>query len=168
MSTRTEERRYLSDLTIALQLRDIPGDRIGEIVAEVEVHTAESGQRAADAFGPAKDYARQFEPADSRTRRPGWQTWAGALAAAIGAFLLVDGAFAGMANEDVFGIPGWWACGIGVVVLLVTSSLMPLNVVVDPRRPRARRRGRAWLLGWVAGGMVVVIALVVGVMSLVG
>jgi len=89
-----------------------------------------------------------------------------ALSAAIGAFLLVDGAFAGMVDEKAFGLPGWWACAIGAVVLLISFSLLPLNVVIDPRRARAHHRGRGWLLGWVVGVMALIVGVIVGVMTL--
>ena len=46
MNTHTDEKRYLTDLAYALRLRKISGVRIGEILAEVEAHTAESGQSA--------------------------------------------------------------------------------------------------------------------------
>ena len=74
MNTHTADKRYLSELTTALRLRKISGARIGGIIAEVEVHTAESGQSAQEAFGPAKEYARQFDPTAVETsgRRPTW------------------------------------------------------------------------------------------------
>ena len=168
MSTHTDEKRYLTDLAYALRLRSISGVRIGEILAEVEAHTAESGQSAREAFGTPKEYALQFERSatDPGRRQWGKQAWAGALAAAIGAWLFAAGAFAGMAGENLIRLPGWWACATGAVILLVTFSMIPLDVIVDPRRPNSRRLGRRWFMTWVLGIMVVVLLVIVGVMLL--
>ena len=168
MSTHTDEKRYLTDLAYALRLRKISGVRIGEILAEVEAHTAESGQSALDAFGNPKEYARQFEPtADGPGHRLwGKQAWTGALTAAIGAWLFAAGAFAGMAGENLIRLPRWWACAIGGVILLVTFSLIPLDTIVDPRHPNSRRLGRRWFMSWLVGIMVVVLLIIVGVMLL--
>ena len=51
MTTRTDDQRYLTELTYALQLQKLSGARIGEILAEVEVHVAQSGESARNAFG---------------------------------------------------------------------------------------------------------------------
>ncbi len=170
MSTRTDEKRYLTDLTTALRLRNISGVRIGEIVAEVEVHSAESGITARQSFGSPKEYARQFEPRASKStgRQWGHQAWTGMLTAAIGGWLLATGAFAGMTGDDVIGLPGWLACGVGAAILLITFSMMPIDAIIDPRRPTAPRYGRRWLLSWVAGAIVVVVALIVALMALLG
>lgn len=170
MSTHTDEKRYLSDLTIALRLRKISGARIGDILAEVETHTAESGQNPREAFGEPKEYAKQFEvtPEESAGRRFGPAAWIGVITAALGAFLLTDGAFAAMAGEDVFGVPGWWATAAGAAILLVTFSLVPVDAIIDPRRPNAERYGRKFLVGWVAVAIVVVVLAVVALMSVIG
>lgn len=168
MSTHTVEKRYLTDLAYALRLRNISGVRIGEIMAEVEAHTAESGQSAREAFGSPKEYARQFEPAadDPGRRQWGKQAWTGALTAAIGAWLFAAGAFAGMAGENLIKLPGWWACAIGAAILLVTFSVIPLDAIIDPRRPSSRRYGWKWFMTWVVGIMIVVLLVIVGVMLL--
>lgn len=56
--TTTTEGRYREELLVALRVRDVPGDRIGDVLAEVEAHTAETGEDPRDAFGPPKEYAR--------------------------------------------------------------------------------------------------------------
>ena len=48
---------YVEQLVLELRMRDVPGDRIGQVAAEVEAHVAESGEDPADAFGPAGEYA---------------------------------------------------------------------------------------------------------------
>jgi hypothetical protein len=170
MNTRTKEKRYLSDLTTALRLRKISGSRIGEITAEVEVHTAESGQTAEEAFGPAKEYARQFVPtaAEASGRRRGAAAYVGVLTAALGGWLLAGGVTAGMRGEAELGIPGWWAAGLGAVILLGTFCFVPVDAIIDPRRPNAQRYGRGWLVGMVAASAGVVVLLLVGLMWVTG
>jgi len=58
MGTRTDQQRYLTERTTALRLRNISGARIGEIVAEVEEYSAESGRDARESFGPPKEADR--------------------------------------------------------------------------------------------------------------
>lgn len=42
---------YLENLTIQLRLLEVPGDRIGQILAEVETHVADTGSDPVAAFG---------------------------------------------------------------------------------------------------------------------
>jgi len=166
MNTHTADKRYLSDLTTALRLRKISGARIGEIIAEVEVHTAESGQSAQEAFGPAKQYARQFDPtaAEANGRRWGAAASIGVLTAALGGWLLAGGVTAGMAGATELGLPGWWAAALGAVILLGTFCFIPIDAIIDPRRPNAQRYGRGWLVGMVAVSAAVVVLALVGLM----
>jgi hypothetical protein len=55
--------RHLMDpwrdaLIAELRLREVPGDRIGEALAEVDAHCADSGQTPDEAFGDPVGYAR--------------------------------------------------------------------------------------------------------------
>lgn len=64
--TTTDTRRWCENLVLELRLRDVKGARIGDEVASVESHCAESGQSAQEAFGDAREYAAalEFEPHD--------------------------------------------------------------------------------------------------------
>ncbi|QAY64474.1 hypothetical protein ET495_16045 [Xylanimonas allomyrinae] len=53
---------YLQTLVLALHARRVPSHRIGEVVAEVDSHVAETGEDPREAFGDAHDYARVVEP----------------------------------------------------------------------------------------------------------
>ena len=48
---------YLAQLTLELRRRDVPGPRIGEVIAEIEAHVAESGEPPTEAFGAPPAYA---------------------------------------------------------------------------------------------------------------
>ena len=50
---------YTDDLHKALRFHEISGERMGEVLAEVEAHVAETGEDPVDAFGAPRDYARQ-------------------------------------------------------------------------------------------------------------
>lgn len=166
MSTHTDDKRYRNELIAALRWRNVSGVRIGEIVAEVEAHTAESGQSAFESFGPPKEYAKQFEPTPGGGRRWGQGAWVGTIAAALGGWLLAAGVTAGMVGEEEFGIPGWWAAAIGAVLMIGTFCFMPIDAIIDPRRPNAQRYGRVWMVGVVTGSTAVIVLLLMGLMAL--
>lgn len=65
---------YVNQLVLALRMRDVPGERIGQVVAEVEAHVAESREAPVDAFGSVEQYAERVlaaldQPAITRHRR---------------------------------------------------------------------------------------------------
>lgn len=106
MTTNTE--KYTHELVFALRMRDVTGDRIGEILAEVESHIAETGEDPREAFGSAKDYARAVSPGRVR-----WFTRsiisAGVLAAAA-SWLFGNSVLSLILGESAFyGIPAWGA-----------------------------------------------------------
>ncbi|WP_432571489.1 HAAS signaling domain-containing protein [Kineococcus sp. SYSU DK005] len=55
--TKTPVERYCDDLLLALRLRDVPGARIGAVLAEVRDHLAASGEDPVEAFGTPEQYA---------------------------------------------------------------------------------------------------------------
>lgn len=171
MTTRTGNQRYLTDLTYALQLQQLSGARIGEILAEVEAHVAQTGEDARDAFGDPKEYAKQFAlaPNDAAGRAFGGHRYRGAayigiVTAAIGGWLLASGTIAGVLGETEIGLPGWWAAAIGALLMFGTFCFIPINAIIDPRRPNAPRYGRRWLLTWVAVAIAVIVLVLSGIM----
>jgi hypothetical protein len=52
-----------------LRLREIPGDRIGEVLAEIDTHCADSGQTPAEAFGDPIVYAASVIAASAPVRK---------------------------------------------------------------------------------------------------
>jgi hypothetical protein len=67
----TLDRKYRDELILALRLRDISGERVGDVIAEVEAHVAETGEDPRVAFGPPKEYAAKVaEQLDTRTGKP--------------------------------------------------------------------------------------------------
>lgn len=48
-------RRWCDDFVLELRLRDVPGARIGDHLAEVESHCIETGTDPEEAFGDARE-----------------------------------------------------------------------------------------------------------------
>ena len=59
---------YLENLGIQLRLRNVSGERIGQILAEVEAHVADTGLDPVDAFGEPGKYAASYVGASSESR----------------------------------------------------------------------------------------------------
>jgi hypothetical protein len=92
--------RHLMDpwrdaLIAELRLRDVPGDRIGEALAEVDAFCDDSGQTPPEAFGDPITYAKSLieihAPAPTHPVRRWWPPTARAFATVTGVFALLDG-----------------------------------------------------------------------------
>ncbi|WP_420174727.1 hypothetical protein [Luteococcus sp. OSA5] len=55
------DKQWLDEMIIELRLRNVRGPAIGDAVAAVETHCAESGESASEAFGHPREYARALE-----------------------------------------------------------------------------------------------------------
>lgn len=134
---------YRQSLILALRLKDVPGDRIGELVAEVESHVADTGEDPMAAFGPAKDYASTAAAGHRRT--PWWQLTVIAVLAGTAGGLLAQGLLAILLAQQVWGQSGWlWlALGLLVGVPVAVHVQRSSSWVRDPRTgdnmvPRSR------------------------------
>lgn len=136
---------YRRELLLALRLRDVPGPRIAEVLAEVDSHVAESGENPAEAFGPPREYAHQVVStmrADVRSDGPivAVRLLSIALGAGVGGYLLASGLW-GLASgrPDVLGMPALMATVVGLAlfggILLRQTTLARRREqrVLDPR-----------------------------------
>lgn len=57
---------------VQLRLRDVPGRSIGDALAQVDAHCAESGESPLQAFGDAAEYADEMAPSLPHTARVPW------------------------------------------------------------------------------------------------
>lgn len=55
------DKTWADDFIVRLRLRDVPGDRIGDALAEVDAHCADAGESALDAFGDPTAYADSLD-----------------------------------------------------------------------------------------------------------
>lgn len=141
---RTSVETYRNDLLLALRLRDVPGPRIAEVLAEVESHVGETGEDPRDAFGAPEEYAEQVADGLGLAGRGGWRGWlvalrgeAGVLGllSLLGGWLLPSGLFhLGAGTDGPFGVPA--------VVLVGVGALLGLGVCLRLRRELATSADR--------------------------
>lgn len=152
MNTRSRpDQKYLDDLLLHLRMRDVPGARIGEILAEVEAHSAASGETLQEAFGDPKAYAAQWAPSLGRPSPRSPRYWLpklpGMVFAGAGGWALADGAFSiGNGAPSLFGLPGIWVALIGCLVLAASVATIPVDRVVDPRTGEQTTAGKRTLV----------------------
>lgn len=163
MNTRSrEDQKYLDDLLLHLRWRDVPGARIGEILAEVEAHADATGEPLVEAFGSPKAYAKQWE----RGAPNGFRYWLPLLPAialnGVGGWTLANGGYAiGAGEPALFGLPGIVVALVGVGIALVGMAMIKIDRVVDPRSGRpitSSRRAFLVLIAAAYGGFVVLMA----------
>lgn len=147
----TDLSTYRRDLILALRMRELPGDRIGDIVAEVESHVADTGEDPRDAFGPAKEYAATL----TGQPRARW-SWRDVLIAIVAgaAGWLVAGGLLGLVSGDPLGpLPSWGAVALGVVLAVPTVRHVrrEATTVRDPRTGEDLAPLPRWA-PWVIGG----------------
>lgn len=81
MSVKDEQRtKWIDEMVVELRLRDVRGSAIGDAVAAVEGHCAESGESAREAFGDPREYARSLAVPPSQLGSTTPTEWARVLA----------------------------------------------------------------------------------------
>ncbi|WP_432545751.1 HAAS signaling domain-containing protein [Kineococcus sp. SYSU DK004] len=151
MSTRTAQ-RYTEKLHVALRLRDVPGERIGQVLAEVEAHVADTGEDPVEAFGPPRRYAREVAAATGTAGSWRLDRRTIAVSALVGVLsflavtLLADGAAARTSGGDgLWGLSAGASLALGalvaavVTVFLAVHSARRADPVRDPRTGRTER-----------------------------
>ena len=137
-------RSYDQDLLFALRMKDVPGPRIAEVLAEVDSHVRETGEDPREAFGPPKQYAAEVSTALGDPGKSTWRhvfSWSTAFAAftgGAGAWFLLDGVIAVSADErGVLGLPPVALILLGAALLLAPELVWlfrrPDTRVLDPR-----------------------------------
>lgn len=151
---------YREALVLALRLKDIPGNRIGEIVAEVESHVADAGESPTDAFGAPKVYAKAV--GGDRAGTPWWRIGLTvALPAAVAGWFGAQGVFGLLFGETHLGQSGWFWLALGLLIGVPTAATVrrSSSSVRDPRTG-ADMMPMPWWGYVVLGGVPVVIVLV--------
>jgi hypothetical protein len=119
---------YLENLTIQLRLLGVPGERIGQIRAEVETHVAETGLDPVDAFGEPGDYAETYAAQAPLSRERGWLSELGiAGVGATAGSAAFEGVFrlAGSVDLTVRTLGTWLVtAAVGLIVVHVLFALL--------------------------------------------
>ena len=152
-------RRYRDRLLYSLRMRDVPGERIGQVLAEVEAHVAETGEDPVEAFGPPQEYAVQVVAVTGRVGR--WRLTPRvavvSLLIALGAFAATSwtmGGLVGLVADSPeggpFGLGPFQELVLGLVVgaavmaVLVRHTRREEDPVLDPRTGRVTDQLPGW------------------------
>lgn len=180
MMQETADRKWFDDLVLELRLRQVHGSAIGDAVASARELLGDTGQRAEDAFGPARDYAAALDlpaaPAHHWVRTALWPALLGLLA-----FLLFNQAVMAWVRSETMLISPAQLALLALPVVLI--AFLPLYLTAVIRRlwvlaclaavcaaagllsaiVAPTERADAWLaiepLPWVVGTAVVMVAL---------
>jgi hypothetical protein len=145
------DQAWCDDLLLRLRMLSVPGPRIGEVLAEVQSHVAETGEAPREAFGTPKEYAGQVAHALGVTPVRGWAAlrqgldWRDLLVAVlcgVAGFSLATGLWSlGAGDPTTAGLPTWLVClGAALVLAACTARFVvrarhdpDADPVVDPR-----------------------------------
>jgi hypothetical protein len=144
MTTDQSMTEYRESLLLHLRLQDVPGDRIGEIVAEVESHVAETGEDPTEAFGSPKEYAASLT--DEHRKPPVWWTAVTVVLAFVAGWCVAQGLFAVLSGEQYAGHSGWLWMATGLVLAVPPGVMVARRstAVVDPRTGEPMVRTAWW------------------------
>lgn len=105
---------WADEFVLEARLRDVPGDRIGDALSEVNAHCRDAGETAAQAFGDPIAYARAIA-AQATPVKPGWlPVFCPTLVQIVGVVLTLSGVGAWVTGRAL--IVTWGM--IGALVLL--------------------------------------------------
>ena len=136
------EQAWCKALLLYLRLLSVPGPRIGEVLAEVQSHVAETGEAPREAFGTPKEYAGQVAQAMGVTpvrcwaalrEGLGWWVLALSVLTGIACFALANGLWAlGAGEANTARLPTWLVCAVGALVLATCTARFVVHARHDP------------------------------------
>lgn len=133
---------WRDDFVTGLRLRGVPGRQIGEALAEVDAHCADSGQAPGEVFGDPAGYAA----ARSGAGGPGNRKRVGVLPAALKAGAVVAGVLGLLSGADAVAHHTPGAVTVGQVIPAALAPLLTAAIVTAMQQPGYGRR-RALLAG---------------------
>lgn len=148
---------WAETLLLELRLRGVDGARIGEVLAEVDSHCAESGQTAHEAFGPADAYAVSLAlpGAAGSDIRAALASVGGGLAQSVGMLGLLWAYDAWLGGDRLDVTVGQLALVAGLAATLAAVASHTDAVL----RATFRHPVRVWLLTMVHVGLTVALLL---------
>ncbi|WP_324653451.1 hypothetical protein [Georgenia sp. H159] len=126
---------WCDDFVLELRLRDVPGPVIGDRLAEVEAHCADTGESPAEAFGDPTDYAMQLDEQSEPDLVSGvWKVVVNSAAQVLALLVGTTAAGAWARGEEL----SYNAVQVGAIALLVAILLaMPALLRPIVQRPWA-------------------------------
>jgi len=182
---KSTDKAWRDDVLLRLRMRDVPGARIGEVLAEVQSHVAETGEHPREAFGEPKEYADRVADALGAPTGSGWRTvlrgltWqdvATTVVIGLAATLLADGLWAlGAGDTAALGLPAWGVCLVAALALAGCVARVVGTVrdqvdgkqVIDPRTGADMVPFGPWQVAVLAGvpGVMLLGLLIGGLLS---
>lgn len=133
------DKAWREDFIIEMRLLAVPGERIGDALVTADSHVRESGESAREAFGDAKEYARETAAAIG-TADDGWRITPGLLIGNVSGLLGMLGVVAaftawldGGAVDVTLGAVLNLALVLALLIALLTWPVAVLRVAVDHR-----------------------------------
>ena len=133
---------WSDDLLLRLRLLDVPGPRIGEVLAEVQSHLADTGEDPREAFGTPREYADQVAAALGIAPGGTWAvlrrglTWRDLLLAAVtgvAGFAFADGLWSFAAGDSaLLGLPAWAVATVAALALAACAARFVVAARRDP------------------------------------
>jgi sterol desaturase/sphingolipid hydroxylase (fatty acid hydroxylase superfamily) len=125
---------YERDLAFNLRVGGLTEDEIAETLDEVRAHQSSAGTPAAEEFGSAQAYAKQFPKREMRTRGSAITVIGVTLAIAYVAVVLLLLPLLGIYARDALGPIGVWPAGVVILAGVLAGFL------ADYLRPVPRSR----------------------------
>ena len=143
---------YLDNLLIQLRLLEVPGDRIGQVLAEVESHVTDTGQDPVNAFGQPGEYAATYVAVSGSGPARNWlQDLGVAMVSGMAGAAAVEGAvhFFGSAGITIRTFGQWLAVGVVGMALFHVFGRQLARDTAHGLKPR-KLTSRTMVLGGLA------------------
>jgi uncharacterized membrane protein YiaA len=158
-----QHRKWRDELVYHLRMADVPGDRIGDILLEVESHIAETREEPGDTFGSPKEYAKSRAgvlPSKPDEEHEDLGVLMIALFAFVGSFTFVSGALAaGRGEESVYFLNPWIVTVIGAGILAFGLVNLPVDFVRHPISDKPLVNDYTYFK-WIAAGVIVLVGVI--------
>ncbi|WP_293781170.1 hypothetical protein [uncultured Aeromicrobium sp.] len=120
------DRSWAEEFILEARLRDVPGERIGDALMEVNAHCRDAGETAWQAFGDPASYAREIA-AGQPVERTRWLHLLGpTMVQVVGVVLTLSGMGAWMSDATV--TVTW---GMVTMLALICLEIVTLALVLD-------------------------------------